>query len=230
MASEMRAIGVDFSFAPVADLERGSAAIGDRAFHADPAIAAELTQAYVRGMHLGGMAAVLKHFPGHGSVKEDTHESVAVDPRSKNEILTTDLLPFVAGIEARAEAVMAAHVKYTAVDDQPAGYSHVWIEEILRGELGFRGCVFGDDISMAAAGSVGGIAARVGANLDAGCDLVLACFPDIVPEAIAAVKDRRPSLAERITPLRGAIGSTWEGLVDNPQRDRFIARVTALEP
>ena len=83
---------------------------------------------------------------------------------------------------------------------------------------------------MAAAGSVGGIAARVGANLDAGCDLVLACFPDVVPEAIAAVKDRRPSLAERIVPLRGAIGSTWEGLLDNPQRDRFIARVTALEP
>lgn len=229
MASEMRAIGVDFSFAPVADLDRGSKAIGDRAFHADPAIAAELTQAYVRGMHLGGMAAVLKHFPGHGSVAEDTHESVAVDTRSKDEILRTDLLPFVAGIEARAEAVMAAHVKYTSVDDQPAGYSHVWIEEILRGELGFRGCVFGDDISMAAAASAGGIAARAHANLDAGCDLVLACFPDVVPEAIAAVKGRRLSPPERLAPLRGAIGSTWEGLVDNPQRDRFIARVTALE-
>lgn len=229
MASEMRAIGVDFSFAPVADIDRGSAAIGDRAFHADPMISAELVQAYVRGMHLGGMAAVLKHFPGHGSVKEDTHTSVAIDSRSKDDILRTDLLPFVAGIEARAEAVMAAHVKYTAVDDQPAGYSHVWIEEILRGELGFRGCVIGDDISMAAAGSVGGVTARVTANLDAGCDLVLACFPDVVPEAIAAVKGRRPSLPERIAPLRGAIGSTWEGLIDNPQRDRFIARVTALE-
>ncbi|MGA7440494.1 MAG: beta-N-acetylhexosaminidase [Luteibacter sp.] len=229
MASEMRAIGVDFSFAPVADIDRGSKVIGDRAFHADPVVAAELTQAYVRGMHLGGMAAVLKHFPGHGSVAEDTHESVAVDTRSKDEILRTDLLPFVAGIEARAEAVMAAHVKYTSVDDQPAGYSHVWIEEILRGELGFRGCVFGDDISMAAAASAGGIAARAHANLDAGCDLVLACFPDVVPEAIAAVKGRRLSPPERIAPLRGAIGSTWEGLVDNPQRERFIARVTALE-
>jgi beta-N-acetylhexosaminidase len=229
MASEMRAIGVDFSFAPVADLDRGSAAIGNRALHADPVVAADLVQAYVRGMHLGGMAAVLKHFPGHGSVAEDTHLSSAIDPRSKHEILSTDLLPFVAGIEARAEAVMAAHVVYTAVDDQPAGYSHVWIDEILRGELGFRGCVIGDDISMAAAGSVGGVAARVSANLDAGCDLVLACFPDVVPEAIAAVKGRRPSPVERIAPLRGAIGSTWEGLVDNPQRERFIARVTALE-
>jgi beta-N-acetylhexosaminidase len=89
--------------------------------------------------------------------------------------------------------------------------------------------VFGDDISMAAAASAGGIAARAHANLDAGCDLVLACFPDVVPEAIAAVKGRRLSPIERIAPLRGAIGSTWEGLVDNPQRERFIARVTALE-
>ncbi|SEN34640.1 beta-N-acetylhexosaminidase [Luteibacter sp. UNCMF331Sha3.1] len=229
MASEMRAIGVDFSFAPVADVGHGNRAIGNRAFHADPEIAAELVQAYVRGMHLGGMAAVLKHFPGHGFVREDTHEAAAVDSRSKAEIFDGDLKPFIAGIEAHAEAVMAAHVTYTAIDDQPAGYSHVWIEEILRGELGFRGCVFGDDISMAAAGSAGGIAARAAANLDAGCDLVLACFPDVVPEAIAAVKGRRPSPVERIAPLRGAIGSTWEGLVDNPQRERFIARVTALE-
>jgi beta-N-acetylhexosaminidase len=230
MASELRAVGVDFSFAPVADIDRGSRVIGDRAFHADPAVAAELVQAYVRGMHLGGMAAVLKHFPGHGSVLEDTHTSAAIDPRGKDDIFSNDLLPFLAGMEAHAEAVMAAHVTYTAVDDRPAGYSHVWIEEVLRGELGFRGCVFGDDISMAAAGSVGGIAARAAAHLDAGCDLVLACFPEVVPEAIAAVKDRRPSPPERIAPLRGAIGSTWEGLVDNPQRERFIARVTALEP
>jgi beta-N-acetylhexosaminidase len=229
MASEMRAVGVDFSFAPVADIDRGSAAIGDRALHADPVVAGELVQAYVRGMHLGGMAAVLKHFPGHGSVREDTHASSAVDPRSKAEILSTDLLPFVAGMEARAEAVMAAHVTYPAVDSVPAGYSRVWIEDILRGELGFRGCVFGDDISMAAASSAGGIAGRVAGNLDAGCDLVLACFPHVVPEAIAAVAHRQPSPAERIAPLRGAIGSTWAGLVDNPQRDRFIARVTALE-
>lgn len=230
MASEMRAIGVDFSFAPVADLDRGSRAIGNRAFHADPSIAAELVQAYVRGMHLGGMAAVLKHFPGHGSVAEDTHESVAIDPRSKEDIFANDLPPFLAGMDAHAEAVMAAHVIYPAIDDRPAGYSRRWIEDILRGELGFRGCVFGDDISMAAAGSAGGIAARAAANLDAGCDIVLACFPEAVPEAIAAVQDRRPSPAERIAPLRGAIGSTWEGLVDNPQRERFIARVTALEP
>ncbi|WP_049620927.1 beta-N-acetylhexosaminidase [Frateuria defendens] len=230
MASELRASGIDFSFAPVADLARGSAAIGPRAFHADPAIAGELVQAYVRGMHLGGMAAVLKHFPGHGSVAADTHTSQAIDPRPLAVIREADLRPFAEALAAHAEAVMMAHVVYPAVDARPAGYSRVWIEDILRGELGFRGVVVSDDISMAAAGSAGGVAARVQAHLAAGCDLVLACFPEVVAEAIAALP---PGLeaggADRVAALRGAIGSTWEGLEDNPQRDRFIARITALD-
>ena len=229
MASEMRAIGVDFSFAPVVDLARGNAAIGARAFHADPAVAAELGQAYVRGMHLGGMAAVLKHFPGHGSVAVDTHKAAAVDPRPLEQIRREDLHPFAEGIEARVEAVMMAHVVYPAVDAQPAGFSTVWIQQVLRGELGFRGAVISDDISMAAAGAAGGVAARVAAHLEAGCDLVLACFPDVVDAAIAAVQGRAAAAPERLAALRGALGATWEGLTDNPQRERFIARITALD-
>ncbi|GAA0689525.1 beta-N-acetylhexosaminidase [Dyella marensis] len=229
MASEMRAIGVDFSFAPVVDLARGNAAIGTRAFHANPAVAAELGQAYVRGMHLGGMAAVLKHFPGHGSVAVDTHKAAAVDPRPLEQIRREDLHPFAEGIEARVEAVMMAHVVYPAVDGQPAGFSTVWIQQVLRGELGFRGAVISDDISMAAAGAAGAAAARVAAHLDAGCDLVLACFPDVVDEAIAAVRGRAAAAPERLAALRGALGATWEGLTDNPQRERFIARITALD-
>jgi beta-N-acetylhexosaminidase len=228
MSSELRASGVDFSFAPVVDLARGNAAIGARAFHADPAIAAELAQAYVRGMHLGGMAAVLKHFPGHGSVAVDTHKATAIDPRPLDEIRRDDLVPFAEGIAAHAEAVMIAHVIYPEVDAQPAGFSRRWIGEILRGELGFNGAVISDDISMAAAGSAGGAAERVRAHLDAGCDLVLACFPNVVEEAIAAVQARAAAAPERLAALRGAVASTWEGLLDNPQRDRFIARVTAL--
>ncbi|RAO77989.1 beta-N-acetylhexosaminidase [Dyella jiangningensis] len=228
MSSELRASGVDFSFAPVVDLARGNAAIGPRAFHADPAIAAELTQAYVRGMHLGGMAAVLKHFPGHGSVAVDTHKAAAIDPRPLDEIRRDDLVPFVEGIAAHAEAVMIAHVIYPEVDAQPAGFSRRWIGEILRGELGFNGAVISDDISMAAAGAAGGAAERVRAHLDAGCDLVLACFPNVVDEAIAAVQGHAAAAPERLAALRGAVASTWEGLLDNPQRDRFIARVTAL--
>jgi beta-N-acetylhexosaminidase len=228
MASELRASGVDFSFTPVVDLARGNAAIGLRAFHADPAVTAELAQAYVRGMHLGGMAAVLKHFPGHGSVAADTHKAQAIDPRSLDDIRRDDLLPFAECIEARVEAVMMAHVIYPAVDSHPAGYSKRWIEQILRGELGFAGAVISDDISMAAAGAAGTVGARVRAHLDAGCDLVLACFPDVVDEAIAAIQGQPMSLPRQLAALRGALGASWAGLVDNPQRERFVARVTAL--
>lgn len=229
MASELRASGIDFSFAPVADLARGNAAIGTRAFHADPEIAGELIQAYVRGMHLGGMAAVLKHFPGHGSVAADTHKAQAIDPRPLDEIRHNDLRPFVDAFSAHAEAVMMAHVVYPAVDNQPAGYSRQWIEEILRQALGFQGAVISDDISMAAAGVAGGAGARVQAHLAAGCDLVLACFPEVVDEAIAAMPSPSSASMQRIAALRGAIGATWAGLLDNPQRDRFVARVTALD-
>lgn len=228
MASELRASGVDFSFAPVVDLARGNAAIGLRAFHADPAVAAELGQAYVRGMHLGGMAAVLKHFPGHGSVAIDTHKAQAIDPRGLDEIRRDDLLPFAECIEARVEAVMMAHVTYPAVDSRPAGYSKVWIEQILRGELGFAGAVISDDISMAAAGAAGSVGERVRAHLDAGCDLVLACFPEVVDEAIAAMPGGASPMPPQLAAMRGALGSSWDGLTNNPQRERFVARITAL--
>ncbi|HET7358805.1 MAG TPA: beta-N-acetylhexosaminidase [Rhodanobacteraceae bacterium] len=229
MASEVRALDVDLSFAPVLDLARGNRAIGRRALHATPAAVSELAQAYVRGMHLAGMAATLKHFPGHGSVVADTHVDAAVDTRSLAALREADLVPFAETIEAGAEAVMMAHVVYPAVDAAPAGQSRAWIETVLRGELGFRGMVFSDDISMAAAGAAGGVAARVHAHLDAGCDLVLACQPDAVGAALEAVRDRAPCDPERVAALRGAAASSWDALVDNPQRDRFIARVTALE-
>lgn len=229
MASELRATGIDFSFAPVVDLGRGNAAIGLRALHADPAAVAELGQAYVRGMHLAGMAAVLKHFPGHGSVLADTHKAVAIDPRPLERIRAEDLEPFAECVEARVEAVMMAHVIYPEVDAQPAGYSRRWIGELLRGELGFAGAVISDDISMAAAGHAGDVAGRVRGHLDAGCDLVLACFPEVVDAAIDAVQGRAAADPERLAALRGALGASWDSLLDNPQRDRFVARVTALD-
>src|SRR5690606_38325603 len=145
-------------------------AIGDRSFSDDPHVVAELTRAYVRGMHAAGMPATLKHFPGHGTVREDTHFDNAVDDRPLEAIRAHDLVPFVAGIEAGADAVMLAHVVYPRVAPEPAGYSPYWINDILRGELGFRGVVFSDDIGMAAAFSAGGVKARVDAHLDAGCD------------------------------------------------------------
>ncbi|MGH8082077.1 MAG: beta-N-acetylhexosaminidase [Lysobacter sp.] len=212
MASEVQASGVDLSFAPVVDLGRGNLAIGNRAFDADPQIVAEFTRAYVRGMHARGMAATLKHFPGHGSVLADTHFDHAADPRTLDELRATDLIPFVAGIEARADAVMMAHVSYPAVAPEPAGYSRRWIEEILRGEMQFRGVVFSDDIGMAAAFSVGGVQARIDAHLDAGCDVVLVCHPQLVEESLAAVAGRRLNTAALLGLIgRGAMG--WDGLI-----------------
>lgn len=229
MASEMRAIGIDLSFAPVVDLARGNRAIGPRAFHPDPEATSALSLAYVRGMRLAGMAATIKHFPGHGSVLEDTHFDDAVDPRTLDELRAQDLVPFHDAIAAGAEAVMMAHVRYPAVDVDPAGYSRRWIVDILRGELGFRGAVFSDDIGMAAAESAGGIRARIDAHLDAGCDFVLVCQPAQAAEALAAVAHRAPgSAASRVVALEGLVAQDWERLLDNPQRDRFVTAITAL--
>jgi beta-N-acetylhexosaminidase len=212
MASEIRASGVDLSFAPVVDLGRGNRAIGDRAFSADPQVVAEFTRAYVEGMHSAGMAATLKHFPGHGSVLEDTHFDNAVDDRTLEQLRALDLVPFVAGIEAQADAVMMAHVVYPKVAPEPAGYSHRWIQDILRKEMGFRGVVFSDDIGMAAATSAGGVRARIDAHLDAGCDVVLVCHPDLVEESLAAVEARTLNTAALLGLIgRGALG--WDGLI-----------------
>jgi beta-N-acetylhexosaminidase len=228
MASEMRAIGIDLSFAPVVDLARGNRAIGPRAFHADPEATSALSLAYLRGMRMAGMAATIKHFPGHGSVLEDTHFDDAVDPRSLDELRAQDLLPFRDAIAAGAEAVMMAHVRYPAVDPDPAGYSRRWIVDILRGELGFRGAVFSDDIGMAAAESAGGIRARIEAHLDAGCDFVLVCQPAQAAEALAAIAHRPAAPQVIVAALQGLVAQDWDRLVDNPQREQFVASVTAL--
>lgn len=228
MASEMRAIGVDLSFAPVIDLARGNRAIGERAFHADPQVVSELAQAYLRGMRLAGMAATIKHFPGHGSIAEDTHFDAAADPRTLDELRGSDLVPFADAIASGAEAVMMAHVAYPAVDAHPAGYSRVWIEDILRSEMGFRGLVFGDDIGMAAAEAIGGIGARIEAHLLAGCDLLLACGPAIVDEAIHASAHALPCDPQRLVTLQGEVAQTWDALARNPQRDEFANRLAAL--
>ena len=226
MASEVRATGVDLSFAPVVDLGRGNLAIGNRAFSTEPQIVSEFTRAYVRGMHAAGMAATIKHFPGHGTVREDTHFDVAVDNRTLDEMRATDLVPFVAGIEANAEAVMLAHVTYPQVAPEPAGYSPFWIDTILRREMGFRGVVFSDDIGMAAAFSAGGIKQRIDAHLDAGCDVVLVCHPELVEESLDAVKGR--ALKQDIcATLMGRGEQAWAPLLADARYARAQADLAA---
>ncbi|RDH83997.1 MAG: beta-N-acetylhexosaminidase [endosymbiont of Galathealinum brachiosum] len=176
MAAECRAVGIDMSFAPVLDIGIGlSGVIGDRAYHSRPEIIAELAHEYMQGMHKAGMEATGKHFPGHGSVKEDSHTAHPVDKRSLNDIMMEDVIPFERMINYGLAAVMPAHVVYPAIDDKPAGYSHIWLQEILRQRLNFQGVIFSDDLSMEAAGVVGDFAARADRALNAGCDMVLVC-------------------------------------------------------
>jgi beta-N-acetylhexosaminidase len=174
--AELAAHGVDFSFAPVLDLDYGgSSVIGDRALHFDPTAVGALGACIVQGFADAGMAAVGKHFPGHGYAEADSHVAVPKDERKFAEIQKKDLVPFRTTIAAGLAAVMPAHVIYSQVDAEPAGYSKYWLQEVLRGNLGFDGLVFSDDLSMEGASTAGGIPERARAALDAGCDMVLLC-------------------------------------------------------
>jgi len=206
IACELRAHGVDFSFAPVVDLDYGaSAVIGDRAFHADPVIVADLAGALVRGLASGGVAAVAKHFPGHGYIAVDSHVDTPVDLRSLDEILRADVLPFAALIGQGIAAIMPAHVVYPAVDSRPAGFSRVWIDDILRRKLRFDGLVFSDDLEMAGAHRAGDIVARADAALAAGCDVALVCNDFAAMDELLQRWQPSPSsdLARRWAPMAG---------------------------
>ena len=206
IARELRSHGVDFSFAPVLDLDHGaSAVIGDRAFHADPVIVADLAGALLRGLRAGGASGVGKHFPGHGYVAADSHVETPVDRRPLDEILRTDIVPFAVLMQQGLEAIMPAHVVYPAVDARPAGFSPVWIDAVLRGRLAFDGLVFSDDLEMAGAQSAGDVVARAEAALAAGCDVVLVCNGfDAMDELLARwTPPAQPSLARRWERMAG---------------------------
>jgi beta-N-acetylhexosaminidase len=175
MASELRAVGVDFSFAPCIDLDYGvSEIIGDRAFHSDPDTVAALAVATMSGMRETGMAAIAKHFPGHGAVVADSHTALPVDRREFVD-LEADIRPYRPLIDNNLPGIMAAHVVFPALDALPASLSKRWITGVLRGEMGFHGCVFADDLTMAGAAAFGDVMARVDLGLAAGCDVLPIC-------------------------------------------------------
>jgi beta-N-acetylhexosaminidase len=204
MAAEIGAHGIDFSFAPVLDLDYGgSSVIGDRALHFDPNAVGALAAAIVQGFADAGMAAVGKHFPGHGFATADTHHDVARDERPFAEIQKKDITPYRTAIQAGLAAVMPAHVVFTQCDAEPAGYSRYWLQEVLRGKLGFEGLVFSDDLSMAGASTVGGPPERARAALAAGCDMVLLCNdPAGQNVLLESLKDVAPPNAERLERMR----------------------------
>ena len=175
MAGELRAVGVDFSFAPCVDLDYGvSEIIGDRAFHSDPDTVAALAVATMTGMREAGMAAIAKHFPGHGAVVADSHIALPVDRREFVD-LEADIRPYRPLIDNNLPGIMAAHVVFPAMDALPASLSKRWITGVLRGEMGFHGCVFADDLTMAGAAAFGDCLARVDLGLAAGCDVLPIC-------------------------------------------------------
>lgn len=175
MAAESLSIGVDFSFAPVLDLDYcHNQVIACRSFGKDPKQVIELGRAFMQGMHDAGMATVGKHFPGHGWVTADSHVAVPEDERSLDAIRDSDLRTFAA-LAQQMDGVMPAHVIYPQVDQQPAGFSEFWLQQILRGELNYKGIIFSDDLCMAGAHVAGSMAQRVEAALVAGCDMILVC-------------------------------------------------------
>lgn len=232
MASELRAVGVDISFAPVLDMDYGvSTVIGDRAFHSNPRVIAELGGAFMHGMHKAGMAATGKHFPGHGAVAADSHEAIPVDHRRLEDILAEDVIPFERMISNGLAAVMPAHVIYADVDEQPAGFSSFWLREVLRNRLGFQGVIFSDDLNMEGASVAGDYASRAEAAIAAGCDMVLICNNPEGALSILRGLDYRPTpvLHARLARLHGRHPVTLDELHKQPAWRQAVAALRELE-
>ena len=245
LASELRAVGVDFSFAPVLDLDHGeSSVIGDRSFHRDPRVAALLAKGLMHGLLQAGMANCGKHFPGHGFVKADSHVAIPVDRRSLKAILGDDARPFE-WLTGTLAAVMPAHVIYPKVDVRPAGFSSKWLQDILRGRLGFDGAIFSDDLSMEAGRYIDGrllsYTDAALAALDAGCDLAMLCNQSVGDGApldelldgfgAAAQAGRwQPDAAgevRRRALLPQSPALAWDALVASPAYRRALSQLPA---
>lgn len=231
MAAEVLAVDVDFSFAPVLDVDCGiSEIIGNRSFSLDAEQASQLAAAFRKGMRSAGMAATGKHFPGHGSVAADSHLALPIDPRSLSEIRAKDLRPFQHLIDEGLEAIMPAHVIYPDVDDMPAGFSSIWLKQILRGELGFDGAIFSDDLSMEGAAGVGDFMDRAQLAQQAGCDMLLVCNN---PSAAEQVLDRLPvsqnsDRERRLQVMRGRGQFNRQALFKTDQWQQVSAQIKQL--
>jgi beta-N-acetylhexosaminidase len=230
MAAELRAVGVDLSFAPCVELDRGLAeVIGDRALHREPAVVAGLARRFAAGAKRAGMAVTAKHFPTHAGAHSDSHTEFAVDGRELAD-LDDDLRPSRDLIANGLQGVMVTHVSFPVVDSRPASLSSWWIQDYLRGELGFKGAVISDDLSMAGASVVGSVATRVRLALDAGCDVVLLCtVPEQVPSVLQTLRGYvNPAAQLRLTRLHGRGTLDWETLHASSEWQKASALLVPL--
>jgi len=220
LAAELRACGVDMSFTPVLDLNYGqSQVIGDRAFHRDPRVVAMLAKSLNHGLALAGMANCGKHFPGHGFAHADSHVAMPVDDRPLEAILRDDVAPYD-WLGLTLASVIPAHVIYPQVDAKPAGFSRVWLQDVLRNKLRFPGAIFSDDLSMEAARQGGTLTEAATAALQAGCDMVLICNqPEEAEKVLDALRFTPPKESQarlsRMRPRGKAL--KWSKLVAEPE-------------
>ena len=234
LAAELRACGIDLSFTPVLDLDWDQCAvIGNRSFSADAQEVSDLALALQSGLKRGGMNSCGKHFPGHGFVEGDSHHVLPQDTRDFDTLWQNDIVPFVHMSAAGMGAVMPAHVVYPQVDEQPAGFSPFWLQDILREKIGFDGIIFSDDLTMEGACGVGGIKVRTELSLQAGCDIALICNrPDLVDELLAEWTwdaSSQPKLAERWERVAGqGLQADFEALLQTPAFQQAQQRVAEL--
>lgn len=231
MAAELMQYGIDISFAPVLDLfDVNSPVIKERAFSGDAATVGEIGLAYIEGMQDAGMAATGKHFPGHGMVLADSHYELPTDSRSLEEIRKNDLIPFAKCIQS-LDAIMPAHIVYPEVDEYCAGFSKIWIEGLLRAELGFDGVVFSDDLTMNAAHSAGSVTERADLALAAGCDMVLVCNqPEQALELVSYLDEKQQPGNNRIACMLAKNASQHIGLYESDrwlEAKELISRLSA---
>lgn len=232
MASEVLSVGVDLSFAPVLDLDRGiSTVIGDRAFHRNPEAVTELALSWQRGMHAAGMATTGKHYPGHGGVLADSHKMLPTDERTLADMEQADMIPFERLLHNNLNAIMVAHILYPEVDQQPAGFSRRWLTDILRNRLGFQGAIFSDDLSMGGAEWAGDYPQRARLALDAGCDMVLVCNqPAAAVEVVESLESyTNPSSSLRLARMHATSFPDREELLASRQWHLSVAAVEASE-
>lgn len=231
MAAEVRAMGIDFSFAPVLDVNYGvSEVIGDRSFNRDPNVIVQLATQYIEGMRAAGMASTGKHFPGHGAVTEDSHHEIPRDLRPKEDIWNTDIIPFKKLVSAGLDAVMPAHVIYSELDENPAGFSRYWLQDILRKELAFDGVIFSDDLTMEGASFIGGFTERAEAAMEAGCDMILVCNDRAgVIEVMDKAKFQHSARSsQRLNRMVGQTFMNRSALLDSKRWAEAVEEVTVI--